>query len=186
VGDDGICLKAGAGEDGLKNGPCENILIVDNTVFHAHGGFVIGSEFSGGMFRIVVRNNTFSGTDTGLRFKSAPERGGKTGNIWISDIYMSDIQGEAVVFETSYADRPVGRDDAVAADTDAFLPDFTDIHISNVVCRDTRIGVRASGTLKMIHGIFLKDCLFFYTEEASRIDDPGMLRLNNVRFETYR
>ena len=186
VGDDGICLKAGAGEDGLKNGPCENILIVDNTVFHAHGGFVIGSEFSGGMFRIVVRNNTFSGTDTGLRFKSAPERGGKTGNIWISDIYMSDIQGEAVVFETSYADRPVGRDDAVAADTDAFLPDFTDIHISNVVCRDTRIGVRASGTLKMIHGISLKDCLFFYTEEASRIDDPGMLRLNNVRFETYR
>ena len=186
VGDDGICMKGGAGAEALKNGPCENILIVDNTVFHAHGGFVIGSEFSGGMYNIVVRNNTFSGTDTGLRFKSAPERGGKTGNIWISDIYMSDIQGEAVVFETSYADRPVGHDDAVVPESADFLPDFHDIHISHVVCRDTRVGVRASGTLKMIHDITLKDCIFFYTEEASRIDDPGMLHLNNVRFETYR
>ena len=186
VGDDGICMKGGAGAEALKHGPCENILIEDNTVFHAHGGFVIGSEFSGGMVKIVVRNNTFSGTDTGLRFKSAPERGGKTQDIWISDIYMSDIQGEAVVFETSYADRPVGRDDAVAAETDAFVPDFQDIHISNVVCRDARVGVKASGTLQMIHDITLKDCIFFYTEEASRIDDPRMLQLDNVRFETYR
>ena len=186
VGDDGICMKGGAGAEGLKNGPCENILIEDNTVFHAHGGFVIGSEFSGGMYNIVVRNNTFSGTDTGLRFKSAPERGGKTGNIWISDIYMSDIQGEAVVFETSYADRPVGHDEAVAPVSQAFLPDFHDIHISKITCRDCRIGIQASGTLQMIHDITLDDCLFFYTEEASRIDDPRMLQLKNIRFETYR
>ena len=186
VGDDGICMKGGAGAEALKNGPCENILIVDNTVFHAHGGFVIGSEFSGGMYNIVVRNNTFSGTDTGLRFKSAPERGGKTGNLWISNIVMSDIQGEAVVFETTYADRPVGHDDAVAPESEAFLPDFRDIHISRVTCRDCRVGVKASGTLEMIHDIVLEDCLFFYTEEASRIDDPGMLQLKNVRFETYR
>ena len=186
VGDDGICMKGGAGAEALPYGPCENILIVDNTVFHAHGGFVIGSEFSGGMRNIVVRHNTFSGTDTGLRFKSAPERGGKTENIWISDIYMSDIQGEAVVFETAYADRPVGHDDAVAARTQAFLPDFCDIRIARVTCRDCRVGVKASGTLQMIHDITLEDCLFFYTEEASRIDDPGMLQLENVRFETYR
>ena len=186
VGDDGICMKGGAGEQGLGYGPCENILIEDNTVFHAHGGFVIGSEFSGGMYNIVVRNNTFSGTDTGLRFKSAPERGGKTGNIWISDIYMSDIQGEAVVFETAYADRPIGHDDAVAPESQAFLPDFCDIHIARITCRDCRIGIRASGTLRTIHDITLTDCLFFYTEEASRIDDPGMLRLDDVRFETYR
>ena len=186
VGDDGICMKGGAGEQGLQYGPCENILIEDNTVFHAHGGFVIGSEFSGGMYNIVVRHNTFSGTDTGLRFKSAPERGGKTGNIWISDIYMSDIQGEAVVFETSYADRPIGNDDAVAPESQAFLPDFRDIHIARVTCRDCRVGVKASGTRQMIHDITLSDCLFFYTEEASRIDDPAMIRLDNVQFQTYR
>ena len=71
AGDDGICMKGGAGAAGVAAGPCENINIQDNTVYHAHGGFVIGSEFSGGMKNIVVRNNTFQGTDTGLRFKSA-------------------------------------------------------------------------------------------------------------------
>ena len=186
VGDDGICMKGGAGEQGLQYGPCENILIENNTVFHAHGGFVIGSEFSGGMRNIVVRRNTFSGTDTGLRFKSAPERGGKTENIWISDIYMFDIQDQAVVFETTYADRPVGNDDAVAPESQAFLPNFGDIRIDRVTCRDCRVGVKASGTLQTIHDITLTDCLFFYTEEASQVDDPGMLRLENVRFETYR
>ncbi len=185
VGDDGICMKGGAGVKALEDGPCENILIEGNTVFHAHGGFVIGSEFSGGMRNIVVRRNTFSGTDTGLRFKSAPERGGKTENIWISDIWMSDIQGEAVVFETSYADRPVGRDDAVAAESQAFLPDFRDIHITRVTCRDTRVGVKASGTLQMIHDITIEDSIFFYTEEATQIDDPGMVRFGNTRFATY-
>ena len=81
AGDDGICMKGGAGESGVKAGPCENINIQDNTVYHAHGGFVIGSEFSGGMKNILVRNNTFQGTDAGLRFKSAVKRGGKTENI---------------------------------------------------------------------------------------------------------
>ena len=78
AGDDGICMKGGAGKKAAPDGPCENILIQDNTVYHAHGGFVIGSEYSNGMKNIVVRHNRFSGTDTGLRFKSGVGRGGKT------------------------------------------------------------------------------------------------------------
>ena len=108
VGDDGICLKAGGGEKALQYPPVSRVLITGNTVFHAHGGFVIGSEFSAGIEDIVVRGNSFSGTDTGLRFKSAPGRGGKTARIRISDIYMSDIRDQAIVFETSYMDVPVG------------------------------------------------------------------------------
>ena len=185
VGDDGICLKGGAGEEGLKHGPCQDILVADNVVCHAHGGFVIGSEFSGGMYRIAVLRNTFTGTDTGLRFKSAPGRGGKCGDILISDIYMSDIQGEAVVFETSYADRPVGRDGAVAPKVQEFVPEFCDIRISRVTCRGARTAVAATGTPEMIHDITLSDCVFFYSENATLIDDPAMVRLERVRFETF-
>ncbi len=90
AGDDGICMKGGIGENGRAAGPCENINIQDNTVYHAHGGFVIGSEFSGGMTNLYVHNNTFSGTDTGVRFKSAVGRGGVTKDIYISIIYMTD------------------------------------------------------------------------------------------------
>ena len=185
VGDDGICLKGGAGAQSLANGPCKDILIEHNTVFHAHGGFVIGSEFSAGMENITVRHNTFSGTDTGLRFKSAPERGGKTRNIVISDIVMTDIKDEAIVFQTDYADRPAGYDTNQPAVTQNFLPDFSDIRMSRIVCRGCATAVRASGPLSCIHDITLEDATFFYDERSCDIADPAMIRLQNVRFLTF-
>ena len=186
VGDDGICLKGGVGAEGLKHGPCANILIENNVVFHAHGGFVIGSEFSGGMNNIVVRHNMFSGTDTGLRFKSGAGRGGKTSGIFISDIMMSDIQNEAVVFETSYADRPVGSSgQASKPKEEDFIPEFSDIHIERVVCRDARTAIAAKGTKEMIHDIELTDCVIFYTKTDKAVDDDSMLKLNNVRLLTF-
>ena len=184
VGDDGICMKAGGGAAALKYPPVARILIQDNTVFHAHGGFVIGSEFSAGVEDVVVRGNVFSGTDVGLRFKSAPGRGGKTARLYISDIYMSDIRDQAIHFETSYIDMPVGSGDKTITAQD-FAPDFTDIHISNVTCRDARIGVSANGTLQMIHGITLKDCIIFYTEKGMDVSDPAMLELDNVQIKTW-
>ena len=185
VGDDGICLKGGVGAKSLADGPCKDILIENNVVVHAHGGFVIGSEFSGGMYRIAVLRNTFTGTDTGLRFKSAPERGGKCSNIRISDIVMSDIRGEAIVFETSYADRAAGYENAVAAESLAYLPEFCDIVIDRVVCRDARIAVRAQGTLGMIHDIVVRNSVFFYTEKERVLDDPAMISFSDCRFVTY-
>ena len=180
VGDDGICLKAGAGEAALKYGPCKDILIEYNTVFHAHGGFVIGSEFSGGMENITVRHNTFSGTDTGLRFKSAPERGGTTRNIRISDIIMNDIQKEAIVFETTYADRPAGHENNQAATTDNFLPDFQDIVMERITCWGARTAIRASGNLQMIHDITVKNAIFHVWSKGTEIDEARMMTFENV------
>ena len=184
VGDDGICLKAGAGAKGVQDGPCKDILIEHNTVFHAHGGFVIGSEFSGGMEDITVRHNIFSGTDTGLRFKSAPERGGTTRNIRISDIVMNDIRDQAIVFETTYADRPAGYEDNQAATTQAFLPNFQDIVMERITCWGAATGIRAKGTLGMIHDITVRDAVL-YVDQATEIDVPQMVSLENVRFIEY-
>ena len=185
VGDDGICLKAGAGEKGAQDGPCKDMLIEENTVYHAHGGFVIGSEFSGGVEDVVVRHNVFSGTDTGLRFKSAPERGGVVKNLRISDIVMNDIVGEAIVFETSYADRPAGYEDNQAATTQNFLPNFQDIVIERVSCWNARVGIRASGTLQMIHDIKVKDSVFQVWEAPVKIDVPQMIALENVQISVF-
>ena len=187
VGDDGICLKAGGGEKALQYPPVARVLITGNTVFHAHGGFVIGSEFSAGIEDIVVRGNTFSGTDTGLRFKSAPGRGGKTSRIHISDIYMSDIRDQAIVFETSYVNVPVGENGA-AEQTQSFLPEFTDITVSNVVCRDARIGIAAQGTVQMIHDISISDCTISCTEKIADLSGieafgEGTIKLTNVNLQ---
>ena len=184
VGDDGICLKAGGGEKALQYPAVARVLIRNNTVFHAHGGFVIGSEFSAGIEDIVVMDNTFSGTDTGLRFKSAPGRGGKTSRIRISDIYMSDIRDQAIVFETSYVDVPVGTT-GKKDNVDGFIPEFTDIEISNVTCRDARIGIGVKGTTQMIHDISISDCTISCTEKIAELSGieafgEGSIKLTHV------
>ena len=185
AGDDGICMKGGAGAEGEKNGPCENILIEDNTVYHAHGGFVIGSEFSGGMKNIVVRRCLFSGTDTGLRFKSAVGRGGKTENIHISHITMSDIRGEAIVFETTYWDNHVGAKKKDGERKMEYVPDFSDIHISHITCRGCKTGVAAHGEKGMIHDVKISDAIFFYTKKGTDIDTTCDVELKDVRLETF-
>jgi len=54
VGDDGIALKSGSGDDGIADGiPAENVLIKGCTVKSAHGGAVIGSETAGGIKDII-------------------------------------------------------------------------------------------------------------------------------------
>ena len=174
AGDDGICMKSGKyKENSLVNG-CEDILIQDNTVYHAHGGFVIGSENICGTRRLVVRQCRFSGTDTGLRFKSGIGRGGETEKVYISDVVMTDINDQAIVFQCDYVDRPAGAaplspgggvsHTASTAQPKAsprgglegasgtYIPRFHDIHINNVVCRGAGTGIYA-------HGIEGYDCI---------------------------
>ena len=184
AGDDGICMKSGkAKATALVNG-CEDILIEDNTVFHAHGGFVIGSEDITGMKRIVVRRCRFSGTDTGLRFKRGIGRGGKTEDIHISDIVMNDITDEAIVFQCDYVDRPAGSEGKKAKTSGSeFVPEFTDIHISNVVCRGAKTAIKAKGIegMNCIHDIEIANSTIVYTSKGADIDETtAKVKLSNV------
>ena len=190
AGDDGICMKGGIGKSGVEGGPCEDILIQDNTVYHAHGGFVIGSDMSGGMKDIVVRKNTFAGTDTGLRFKSSVGRGGKTEGIYISDIYMTDIKDEAIVFETTYTDRKyaVGKTSGaktVHHPTAPFTPQFDGIRISHVVCHGAETGIAAHGAEGTVSNVLIENSVIFYTGKAADIDQSCGVKTDNVKFVTY-
>ena len=173
AGDDGLCMKSGAPSKDTDINGCRDILIQDCTVYHAHGGFVIGSEDICGMERIVVRDCTFSGTDTGLRFKSAIGRGGVTGDIYIYDIMMTDIIADAITFQCDYIDRPAGfkEDGRQRADVKN-VPEFTGIHINDVVCRGCRTGIKASGIsgYNCVHGIIVANSTIVYTEKATDID----------------
>ena len=93
---------------------------------------------------------------------------------------MNDIREEAIVFETTYADRPAGHEDNQAATTENFLPHFQDIVMERITCWGAQTGIRASGTLQMIHDITVKDAVFHVWENGTRIDDPAMITLENV------
>lgn len=192
-GDDGLCLKSGTGENGVKAGPCQDILIQDCKVAHAHGGFVMGSDIAGGMDRVVVRRCTFSNTDIGLRFKSAAGRGGKTSNVFIRDIVMTDIVNEAIMFNCGYADN---RYSAASAEKQAkveaakveYAPDFQDITMERITCREAKTAVKAYGIegLRCIHDITIKNSTFFYREQPTDIDaKSASVTLDNVRLETF-
>lgn len=103
VGDDAICIKSGRDKAGRDRGmPTENVIIRNNIVYHGHGGFVIGSEMSGGARNIWVEDCSFVGTDIGLRFKTTRGRGGVVENIFINNINMVGIPGEAILFDMYY------------------------------------------------------------------------------------
>ena len=111
AGDDAICIKSGKDEDGRKRGePCQNVIVKNNTVLHGHGGFVVGSEMSGGVKNIYVTDCTFLGTDVGLRFKSTRGRGGVVEGIYIHNIHMIDIPHEALLFDLFYGGKAAGEE----------------------------------------------------------------------------
>lgn len=176
AGDDGLCMKSGNYKESAVANGCEDIVIQDNTVYHAHGGFVLGSETICGMRRIVVRNCRFSGTDTGLRFKSGVGRGGKTEQLYVSDIVMTDIKDEAIVFQCDYLDRPAGADpNAVPTFTEEQrkkAPEFQDIHIKNMVCYGAKTGIKASGILGLdcVKNIDIQNATIVYTKDDHQID----------------
>ena len=187
VGDDGLCMKSGSQKKGCEVWGCQDVLIQDNTVYHAHGGFVLGSETIGGIRDMVVRHNRFLGTDIGLRFKSALGRGGKTERMYVSDIMMADISGEAILFQCDYVNRHAGQEGQAPTFTDEerrLAPNFQDIHISRVVCRGCKTGILANGIrgLDSVHDIDVSDCTIVYDKTPQDINpQTARLTLNNVR-----
>lgn len=168
VGDDGICIKSGKDEDGRRRGvPCRNLLVDNCFVYHGHGGFVVGSEMSGGVENIKVSNCRFLGTDVGLRFKSKRGRGGVVRNIHINDIYMTNIVTETLLFDLFYGGKSAVEamedgDDAKPVEffpVDETTPSFRDIYINNVVCNGANRAMFFNGLPEMpVMNINISNC----------------------------
>lgn len=176
AGDDGICIKSGKDADGRKRGvPCENVVVDGCTVFAGHGGFVVGSEMSGGVRNFKVQNCQFLGTDVGLRFKSTRGRGGIVENIFIDGISMMDIKTDAITFNMYYGGKSVAEmladgdnpDNVTKMPVDETTPIFRNIDIQNVVCNGAGRAMEFNGLPEMpIENIRLKDITIRATMDA--------------------
>jgi polygalacturonase len=159
VGDDAICLKSGKDENGRKRGmPTENVIVDNCKVFKGHGGFVVGSEMSGGIKNVLVTNCQFLGTDVGLRFKSARGRGGVVENIYIDNINMFDIVTDSFLFDLYYGGKSASEsladgdvtpiEDTIPTVT-AETPVFRNIYVRNLVSRNARRAMFFNGLPEM-------------------------------------
>lgn len=189
VGDDAICIKSGRDEEGRKRGiPTENVLVKNCTVYHGHGGFVVGSEMSGGAKNLFITDCTFIGTDIGLRFKTTRGRGGVVEKVYIKNITMKDIPGEAVLFDMYYgAKSPVFiKDDGAKMPKEAIepvnegTPQFRDIHVNNLVCDGAARGIFVRGLPEMnIQNIHLEN-ITIQANNGIQIQDAKGIHFRNV------
>ena len=182
VGDDGICIKSGKDKPGRERGmPTENVVIRNCVVYKGHGGFVIGSEMSGGARNIFVSDCSFVGTDKGLRFKTARGRGGVVEDIYMKNIFMKDIVDEAIYFDMYYFTKPPAPGEklvtpAVTEET----PQFRNFEINNVVCNGANKGIFIRGLPEMsVKNISIKNSVLKANIGAEVIEAEN-ITLQNV------
>ncbi|MCM1034692.1 MAG: glycoside hydrolase family 28 protein [Paludibacter sp.] len=196
VGDDAICMKSGKNADGRRRGiATENVLVDGCTVYHGHGGFVVGSEMSGDVRNITVSNCLFIGTDVGLRFKSTRGRGGIVENICISNVNMSAIPNEALLFDLFYGGKAAGEEteEEIAARMAAGIPSVTEetpqfrnINIENVICKGAKRAIYFNGLPEMpIENVSLSN-IRMTSEYGAQFNQTNGLMLKNVHIDNQK
>lgn len=192
VGDDAICIKSGKDKDGRNRGiPTENVIIKNNTVYHAHGGIVIGSEMSGGVKNLHASNCTFIGTDIGIRFKTTRGRGGVVENIYFSNLDMINIPAQVIGFNMFYEGKsPILEDGDSITKTDTKTypiteetPIFRSVFFKNINAVNSYEALTLNGLAEMnLKNIVIEDS-YFDTKKALTITDSDGIILKNVKLK---
>ena len=196
VGDDAICMKSGKDKPGRDRGiPTENVVVDNCVVYHGHGGFVCGSEMSGGIRNVEVRRNLYIGTDVGLRFKSTRGRGGVVENIFIKDVNMVNIPNEGLIFDLFYGGKGSGEEteeelavrmNADAPEASEETPAFRNIVIEDVKGANIKRAILFNGLPEMkIQNVTLRNVAISANEGALFRQTDGLI-LDNVQISVTK
>lgn len=92
--DDCISIKSGKDEDGRRvNRPSEDIIIEKTRFAYGHGGAAMGSETSGGIRNVEIRDCVAEADNWApIRFKTQPSRGGVVENITFRNIELRNTR----------------------------------------------------------------------------------------------
>jgi exo-poly-alpha-galacturonosidase len=174
VNDDCISIKSGKDADGLRvNRPAEDIVIEDSHFAYGHGGVAMGSETSGGIRNVEVRNCVSdSGNWAPIRFKTQPSRSGVVENITYRDIKLHDVK-QAFEFNLEWRMVPP------IAPPAKVLPVVRNVRIINVTGDVQSVGVihgLADSPIRDIHFVNCKIAAQrgFKLEHARNVDMAGL------------
>nr|WP_288833547.1 glycoside hydrolase family 28 protein [uncultured Flavobacterium sp.] len=192
VGDDAICIKSGKDKDGRDRAvPCENLIIRNNIVYHGHGGVTVGSEMSSGVKNMHVSNCSFIGTDVGLRFKSNRGRGGVVENIFISDIFMTDIPSQAISFNLYYGGKSIAETleeggtpvENKMVPVDEKTPQFKNISMKNITIAGAQQAVFLQGLPEMnLENISISNLIAKADKGVTIVDATG-IKISDAKFD---
>jgi DNA sulfur modification protein DndE len=193
TGDDGITIKSGRDEVGRQRGmPTKDVIINNCTVYRSHGGFVVGSEMSGGVNNMFVSNCTFIGSDIGLRFKTTRGRGGLVENIYVNNVNMKDIPAEAILFDMYYmAKDPVAQSGEKREPpkvefkaVDETTPQFRNFFFRNITCNGAATGIFVRGIPEMhVQNVLIENAVL-QANEGIDIQEASGITLNNITLIT--
>ncbi len=174
VNDDCISIKSGRDADGLRvNRPSEEIVIEHCRFGYGHGGVAMGSETSGGIRRVEVRDCVAeAGNWAPIRFKSQPSRGGVVENITYRNITIRDVR-QAFDFNMEW------RMVAPIAPPARVLPVVRHVRLININGTASSGGVIHGLQGSPIRDIKFKDCQItaqkgLVVEHARRVDFAGL------------
>lgn len=175
VGDDCIAIKSGTIDFAKKYlKPCSNIMIRNCYMQRGHGGVVFGSESSGGINNVVVRQSIFKDTDRGLRIKTRRGRGryGKIYDITFTDILMDNVLTPFVV-NMFYNMGPKGGHEPYVwtlekQKVDITTPYIENFSFSNIICNNVSLaaGVFLGLPEESIKSLSFKNVTFNYDLNA--------------------
>jgi exo-poly-alpha-galacturonosidase len=174
VNDDCISIKSGKDEDGLKvNRPSTNILIDKCNFHYGHGGVAMGSETSGGINKVLVKDCVVDANNWApIRFKTQPSRGGVVEDITYQDI---TLHGTKKAFEFNMAWRMVGPAKAPSQ----VPPVVKNIKLINIHGDVDVVGDMHGLSTSPIRGVVFKNCNItaktgFTLEHVEDIDLAGL------------
>ncbi|KAH7679964.1 Pectin lyase fold/virulence factor protein [Dioscorea alata] len=153
VGDDGIAIKSGWDQYGIKYAkPSANILIRNVIVRSVvSAGVSIGSEMSGGVSNVTIENLHVWESRRGVRIKTAPGRGGYVRDISYNNLTFDNVR-VGIVIKTDYNEHPDEGFDPKA------LPTIERISFKGIHGQGVRVPVRIHGSEEIpVKNISFKD-----------------------------
>ena len=174
TGDDCIAIKSGRNEDGRRvNAPCENLVIENCDMKDGHGGVSIGSEVSGGIRNVIVRDCKMSSPhlQRALRIKTNSYRGGIIENIAFHNVTVGEVANDVIQLDYFYEEGPGGP----------YHPIIRNIDIGEVSCQKAQYALNLRGyPTDPISNVKVSHCKFNGVANPNLIENVTGLAADDV------
>jgi exo-poly-alpha-galacturonosidase len=176
TGDDCIAIKSGKNPEGnIVGKPTKNVWITDCNFINGHS-LAIGSEMSGGVENVIIRDCKLGNLYYGLQIKGSRERGG-----YVKDVVVKECDLQQIKIVTSFN---YNRDGAPAPEMPLFHNiEFTDLNMTKASTKTPVIYIEGFDNPEhytrdvMLKNILLPQNSVVYLNNCNRITFENVLEV---------